>query len=144
MSDGMNRWCGIGNAVADAELRQTQGGQAVLSFRVACSERYKDKSGNWKESTEFVSCALFGKRAESLAQYLSKGTRVYIEGKLHTSSYEARDGGGKRYKTEVMVSNVILCGSRNASRGESAGHASEPEAEGDGFGEQLDDDKFPF
>lgn len=121
MAEGLNRVQALGNLPRDAELRMTQGGQAVLKFSVACNERYKDRSGAWKERTEYINFVLWGKRAEGLSKYMSKGTRVYAEGALRTSSYDDKDGN-KRYRTEVNATNVILLGSKNGggSRAEPA------------------------
>lgn len=107
MSEGYNRCLIFGSLGADPELRG--GANAVLKLRVACSERYLDKASNeWKERTEWVSCCVFGKRAEGLAKVLKKGDRVFVEGSLHTSSYEKN--GEKRYSTEVVAQRVILGG----------------------------------
>jgi single-strand DNA-binding protein len=81
------------------------GGTAVLKFSVATSERRKDQSGNWGEETEWHSCVVFGKRAEGLGSFLSKGTSVLVEGKLRTSSWEDNNGQ-KRYKTEIVADEV--------------------------------------
>jgi single-strand DNA-binding protein len=108
MSEGLNRVQLFGNLAADPELRFTQGGQAVLSLRLATNERYKDGKGEWIERTEFHSCVVWGKRGESLGNILRKGSAIYAEGSLHTSSYEK--DGTKRYKTEIIVNNVILAG----------------------------------
>jgi single-strand DNA-binding protein len=113
---GLNRVTILGNLGADAELRVTSGGQAILKMRVAVTESYKDRNDQQKERTEWVSCSLWGKRGESLAKFLSKGSRVYVEGRLQTSSYDKN--GEKRYVTEVNVSNVILCGGRSEVAGQ--------------------------
>jgi single-strand DNA-binding protein len=108
MSDGINKCMFLGNLTRDSELRQTTGGEPVLSFSVACSESYKDKSGNKQEKCEFVNCVLWGRRAASLAQYLTKGTRVFVEGRMETRSWEK--DGKKHYKTEIKVNDVSLQG----------------------------------
>src|SRR5690606_10227020 len=137
---GLNRVMVLGNVCADPELRMTSGGTAVLKLRVAASERYKDRNEQWQERTEFVSCVLFGKRAESLSRILAKGAQVYVEGSLRTTSYDDRDGN-KRYKTEVAVSNVILCGGKG-QRSERSGDEPYP---GNAGGNGLDDDgDIPF
>lgn len=133
----------LGFLGADAEYRASQGGLSILRFRLACSESYKATDGSRKERTEWVSCVMFGKRAEALAKYLTKGTRVFVEGALRTSSYNDRDGN-KRYRTEVVANNIILCG--GGSRG---GHAQgqSPEDDGRGFNQEdydIGDDQIPF
>ena len=128
MSEGLNRVMLLGNAAADPELRYTQAGQAVMSLRVATNERYQDKDKEWRERTDFHSCVVWGKRAEGLQKVLRKGTQVYLEGSLRTSSYEK--DGQKRYKTEIIVSNVVLCGGRGdgqrAEQGASGAEGSAP------------------
>jgi single-strand DNA-binding protein len=108
MSNGYQKYIAIGNLGADPELKVTQGGQTVLKLRMAVTEKYKDKNGELQEATEWVSGALWGKRAEALAKILKVGDRIMIEGKLKTSSYEK--DGEKRYRTEVNVNEVVLCG----------------------------------
>lgn len=115
MAEGLNRWMGLGNLAADPELRASGGGQSVLKLRLACSESYLDKSNTRQERTEFVSITIFGKRGEALAKILTKGDRIFVEGSLRTSSYEK--DGEKRYRTEIVASNVILGG--GGKRGES-------------------------
>lgn len=97
-----------GYTCRDAELRQTQSGCAILNFCVAVNDRVKNAStGEWDDYPNFVNCTLFGKRAESLAQYMPKGTRVAVDGKLHYSSWQG-DDGKKKSKLEVTVSDIEL------------------------------------
>lgn len=149
--NGLNRWTGIGRLGADPELRVTGGGQAVLKLRLACTESYLDRNNTRQERTEWVSCVLFGKRGESLAKILSKGDRVYVEGRLQTSSWEK--DGEKRYRTEVNVTEVILCGGRGegaqSTRGNGGGRsqaaAPPAPAETSDFGDYAAaDDGIPF
>lgn len=134
MSEGLNRCCFMGNLVADAELRQTSG-DVVLNFRLACSESYKDRDGQRKERTEYVTLALWGKRAEALAPLLTKGRQVYAEGSLRTRKYEK--DGETRYVTEVNVREVILCGGGERGqrqRRDDDGYAAPPPTRGRGGG----------
>src|SRR5687767_6582246 len=98
MADGLNRVMLLGNLGADPELRMTSGGQAVLKLRLATSESYLDRNRVRQERTEWHSVTVWGKRAEALAKILSKGSRIFIEGGLRTSSYDDREGH-KRYRT---------------------------------------------
>ncbi|HWO08527.1 MAG TPA: single-stranded DNA-binding protein [Polyangiaceae bacterium] len=118
MAEGLNRVMLLGNLGADPELRMTQGGQAVLKLRLATSENYLDKNRQRQERTEWHSVVIWGKRAEALAKILTKGSRIFIEGGLRTSSYDDRDGN-KRYRTEIVASNILLQGS--GGRGGAAG-----------------------
>lgn len=106
--DGLNRVMLLGNLGADPELRMTGGGQAVLNMRLATTESYLDKDRERQERTEWHNVVVWGKRAEGLGKIVKKGDRIFVEGGLRTSSYEK--DGDKRYKTEVVASNVILNG----------------------------------
>lgn len=93
-----------GNLAADAELRTTQGGTAVLGFRLAVNERVKQADGTWADRPNWVGCALFGTRAEKLAQHMTKGKKVAVSGRLRYSEWE-RDGQ-RHGKLEVIASDV--------------------------------------
>ena len=108
MAEGLNKVMLLGNLGADPELRVTQGGQAILKLRIATTESYLDRNNTRQERTEWHSVTLWGKRGEALAKFLSKGERIFVEGSLRTSSYEK--DGEKRYRTEVVATNVILAG----------------------------------
>lgn len=124
MSDGMNKVILLGNLGADPELRYTNAGAAVLSFRVATKETWVDKNRELQERTEWHTVVIFGPRAEGLARYLGKGSSVLIEGGLRTSSYEK--DGQKRYKTEVHARDVLLLGRRATPVGSDAGGSPAP------------------
>lgn len=94
-----------GNLGKDAELKSSQSGTAILRFGVAVNERRKDQQGNWSDYTNWVDCVMFGKRAQAVAQYLTKGTKVSVQGKLHYSSWQGNDGKS-RSKLEVMVDEL--------------------------------------
>jgi single-strand DNA-binding protein len=91
----------IGNLGKDPETKYTPNGASVSTFSIACAEHYKDKEGNKKEKTEWVSIIAWNKLSELVSQYLRKGSKVYIEGKLATQSWER--GGQKHYKTQVVA-----------------------------------------
>jgi single-strand DNA-binding protein len=116
MADGLNRVMLLGNLGADPELRSTSGGQAVLKLRLATTESYLDRNRARQERTEWHSVVVWGKRAEALSRILNKGTRLFVEGGIRTSSYDDRDGN-KRYKTEIVANNIILCGARGGGGG---------------------------
>lgn len=110
----INRVLISGNLGGDAELRSTANGTCVLSFSVAVNDRQKDKAtGEWVDYTNWISCTMFGQRAQSLSNYLSKGTKVAIEGKLRWSQWE-RDGQ-KRSKIEVIVDDLEFMSSRGSA-----------------------------
>jgi single-strand DNA-binding protein len=152
MAEGLNRVMLLGNLGADPELRVTGGGQSVLKLRLATSETYLDRNRVRQERTEWHSVVVWGKRAEALAKFLSKGSRLFVEGGLRTSSYEDRDGN-KRYRTEIVANNIILAGGARGggAQGRSDDYAptsaDEPPAPSGGY-EDSDygggDDDIPF
>jgi single-strand DNA-binding protein len=109
MADGLNRVMLLGNLGQDPELRMTSGGQAVLKMRLATSETYLDRNKVRQERTEWHSVVVWGRRAEALSKFLTKGSRLFVEGGIRTSSYDDKDGN-KRYRTEVVAQNIILAG----------------------------------
>lgn len=111
----INRVIISGNLTRDPELKRTQGGMAVLQLGLAVNDRRKNQqTGEWEDVANFVDCTMFGTRAEKVAQYLSKGSKVTVEGKLRYHAWEAQDGG-KRSKLEVVVDEIDL-GPRTAQQ----------------------------
>lgn len=149
MADGLNKIMLLGNLGADPELRISGGGTAVLKLRLATAESFLDAQKQRQERTEWHSVVLFGKRAEALAKILKKGSRLFVEGGNRTTSYDK--DGEKRYRTEVVASNIILCGgegggrSGGGSRGGGGGADYGP-AGGDPVGDfgGVPDDDIPF
>ena len=141
MADGLNRVMLLGNLGADPELRFTQSGQAVLNMRLATTESYLDKDKVRRERTDWHNVVMWGKRGEALAKILTKGSSVFIEGSLRTSSYDNKEGQ-KVYKTEINANNLIITGrGKGAAGGEHEGGGGyeggggggyEAEAEGGG------------
>lgn len=146
----MNKVILCGHCGSDPELRFTTAGQGVLNVRMATSETYLDKDKQRQERTDWHNVVIFGKRGEALAKILAKGSQVVIEGSLRTSSYEAKDGSGKRFKTEVIASNVELCGGRgNGQSSERSGGGGRPASKATPQGDveswdQADDGGLPF
>lgn len=131
----MQKFMAIGNLGRDPETRYTQGGSPVTSFSIATSERWKDKqTGEQKERTEWHNCVAFGRLAEIVAQYVRKGSKVYIEGKLQTDSYEK--DGIKRYSTKVNVRELQMLDGKGGQQ-EQQGAPDLP------AGDDFDDD-IPF
>ena len=105
-----------GNLTRDPELRATPSGTAVLSFSVAVNDRRKNpSSGEWEDVPNYIDCSMFGTRAEGIAKYLSKGSKVGVDGKLRWSQWEK--DGQKRSKVDVTVDNIELLTPRNSSIG---------------------------
>lgn len=108
----INRVILTGNLTRDPELRSTASGMPVLGFGIAVNDRHKNsQTGEWEDYANFVDCTMFGKRAEAVAQYLSKGSKIALEGRLHWSQWE-RDGQ-KRSKIEVIVDEIEFMSARN-------------------------------
>jgi single-strand DNA-binding protein len=157
-SRGVNKVILLGNLGRDAETKFTPGGVAVSNFTVATNRRWKDQqSGEWKEETEWHRCVLW--RSENRANYLTKGTPVYIEGRLQTRSWDDKDGQ-KRYTTEIVCEELVLLSGRGdapAGGGDYSQpvsmprssqprpHASAPApAPPDDFSQGITDDDVPF
>ena len=118
----INRVIISGNLTRDPELRRTQSGMAIMSFGVAVNDRRRNQqTGEWEDYANFVDCTMFGNRAESVSNYLMKGTKVAIEGKLRYSSWE-RDGN-KRSKLEVVVDELEFMTRQNGAHGAHGGAA---------------------
>jgi single-strand DNA-binding protein len=150
MAEGLNRVILIGNLGQDPELRFTQSNQGVLSLRMATTESYFDSNTKErKEKTEWHSVVVWGKRGEGLNKILSKGSRICVEGRLQTRSWEDKQGN-KRYTTEVVANNVLLLGGRGEGRGEGAGGGRGGYDPGPSGGEDYgsheapNDDDIPF
>ena len=132
----------VGNLGRDPELRSTPSGQPVATFSLATSRKWRDKEGNRQEQTEWHQIVCWGRQAEVAGEYLTKGKQIYVEGRLQTRSWDDRNSGEKRYKTEVVCDNFQMLGSRGDSGG---GYrpAAAPEAGGD-LGAPPEDDDIPF
>jgi len=122
----------IGNLGGDPEVRYTQSGQAWAKFSMATSENWTDKQGQKQEKTEWHNIVLWGKLAELAGQYLSKGRKVYIEGKLQTRQWDDRDGN-KRYTTEIQGREMTFLGGRQGEN-TSGGYAANAGGGGGGYG----------
>jgi len=118
MAKSVNKVILIGNLGKDPELKHTSSGTAVATMTVATNERFKDKSGEWQDRTEWHTVVLWQRLAEIAAEYLKKGRSVYVEGRLQTRSWEDKQGQ-KRYTTEVVASDLVLLG--GGGRGEEGG-----------------------
>ena len=111
--NGLNRAIIAGNLTRDpSEVRYTVNKRAYIRFTVAVNYRYKDANGEYKDSADYIPVVVWGAQAESCGKYLRKGSPVLVEGRIQTGSYDAKDGSGKRYTTEVLADRVIFLGSR--------------------------------
>lgn len=106
-----------GNLTRDAEVRTTQGGMSVANVGIAVNDRKRNQNGEWEDIPNFFELTIWGKRAEALQKYLVKGTKVAVEGRLHWSQWEDRNGGGKRSKVDINVDEIeFLSGQRQQSQ----------------------------
>ena len=159
MSRSVNKVILIGHLGKDPEVKFTPGGMPVAKFSIATSDRHKDKDGNWQERTEWHNLVAFQRTAEIIGEYCKKGSQIFIEGKLSTSSWDDKETGQKKYKTEVIVNELVLLGgrggqsggsgeggaqSRNASTGGNNMDQRTPESEPAASGSQITDDDIPF
>src|SRR5262245_11707246 len=150
----------VGNLGRDAELRYTPGGAAVATLNMATTEVWNDKQGQRQEKTEWHRVVLWGKSAESLTEYLTKGKQIYVEGRLQTRQWDDKDGN-KRYTTEIRGDKIVLLsgGGRGAgggggyggggSRAGSGGSGTDDMGGGHGAGpdggeQPITDDDIPF
>jgi single-strand DNA-binding protein len=116
MARSVNQVILMGNLTRDPELRQTPSGQNVVSFSLALNRAYKDQSGDWKEATDFIDVVAWGPLAERVSQYVTKGRRVLVQGRMQSRSWE--QDGQKRSKVEVLASDVTFLDGRGEGDGE--------------------------
>ena len=125
MARSVNQVILMGNLTRDPELRQTPSGQSVVSFSLALNRAYKDQSGEWQEATDFIDVVAWGPLAERVSQYLSKGRRALVQGRLQSRSWE--QDGQKRNKVEVLANDVTFVDSRGeGDSGNGGGSAPSP------------------
>jgi single-strand DNA-binding protein len=145
----LNKVMLIGNLGKDPEVRYTTSGTAVASFSLATSERFKNKSGEWEERTEWHNVVLWGRQAEVAGEYLAKGKTVYIEGRLQTRKWQDKEGRD-RYTTEVVGEKMQMLGARGDERGGGGGRQGGGKPAGEeqfgGYEEPVfnADDDIPF
>lgn len=141
----INRVVISGNLTRDPELRATGSGMAVLQMGVAVNDRRKNpSSGEWEDVPNFFDLVMFGNRAESLSRFLSKGTKVTVEGKLRWRSWEDSNTGDKRSKVEIIVDEIEF---QNRDQNSGGGGRQQQQSGGGGMfggGGGYDDDDIPF
>lgn len=155
MAKSVNKVILIGNLGKDPEVKYTPSGTAVAKFSLATNERYKDKAGAWQDRTEWHNIVAWQRLAEIVGEYVKKGSKLYIEGRLQTSSWDDKESGQKKYRTEVVANDLVLLsgrgetGDHDAARGRGAAAASSsndfdqrsPEPE---HSPQITDEDIPF
>jgi len=140
----------VGNLGRDAELRYTAGGAPVVSVRLATTDRFKDRDGQQREDTQWHDVVIWGKTAEALHEYLTKGKQIYVEGRLQTRKWTDKEGKD-RYNTEVRADRVVLLGGGGGGEGrgsrtprEKVSEGAEPAAAEAAHVEAPSDDDIPF
>jgi single-strand DNA-binding protein len=154
MARSVNKVTLIGHLGKDPELKYTPNNVPVATFSVATTERFKDRDGNWQDRTEWHNIVAWQRTAEIAHEYLKKGRQVYIEGRLQTRSWDDKNTGEKKYRTEVVVTDMVLLGGARETEG--APSRSRPAAAGannidqrgpdydSAPGTQITDDDIPF
>jgi single-strand DNA-binding protein len=117
MAKSVNKVILLGNVGKDPEIKFAATGNAVASFSIATSERFKDKNGEWQDRTEWHNLVAFGKLAEIIRDYVKKGSKLYVEGSLRTQSWDDKTSGQKRYKTEIVLNDISLLSGRGEEGG---------------------------
>jgi single-strand DNA-binding protein len=158
MAKSVNKVILLGNVGKDPEIRSTPGGTLVATFGLATSDRQKDAQGNWQDHTEWHNLVAFGRTAEIVRDYVKKGSKLFVEGRIQTRSWEDKDTKAKRYRTEIIVNDLSLLSGReegaagsytraSSSASSAAGFDQRPAAGGaDDYSQQaeISDDDIPF
>lgn len=118
MAKSVNKVILIGNLGKDPEVKYTPNGVPVAKFSLATNERYKDKAGDWQDRTEWHNIVAWQRLAEIVGEYVKKGSKIYIEGRLQTSSWEDKQSGEKKYRTEIVAQDLVLLSGRGEGDGQ--------------------------
>jgi single-strand DNA-binding protein len=125
MAKSVNKVILLGNVGKDPEIRSTPGGTMVANFTLATSDRQKDAQGNWSDRTEWHNLVAFTRTAEIVRDYVKKGSKLYIEGKIQTRNWDDKETGKKVYRTEIIVNDLsLLSGRDEPGSGPSRGSSS--------------------
>jgi single-strand DNA-binding protein len=155
MSKGINKTISIGNLCADPEIKAMPNGTQVANIRLALNDSYKDKNtGDVVDNTEYVRVVFFGKVAEIVAQYLKKGSKIYVEGSLRTRKWQDKETGQDKYSTEIVGRELQMLDSKGGQNQSGQGsqnnqgfHPQQPQQMSGGSmaqGPDNFDDEFPF
>lgn len=134
MSKSLNKVMLIGHIGKDPEIRTAAGGVLIANLSLATTDRKKDQAGNWVDATEWHNIVAFGKTAEIIRDYTQKGSQVFVEGKIQTKSWDDKESGQKKYKTEILVNELTLLG----------GKPKQESAEPNIHGVHVTDSDIPF
>jgi single-strand DNA-binding protein len=136
----------IGNLGRDPEVRYLPSGNPVANFSIATSENYTDRNGTKQDRTDWHNIVVYGKQAELCGQYLKKGRQVFVEGRISYRNYEAKDGSGKRYVTDIVAQRVQFLGGRAGAVADEVGDFGGGRGGQPGGGDlpPMDDEDIPF
>jgi single-strand DNA-binding protein len=155
MAKGINKIFLLGNVGRDPEIKATAGGVVLASFSLATADRAKDAQGNWKDSTEWHNIIAFGRLAEVVRDHVEKGSQLHVEGKIQTRSWDDKQSGQKKYRTEIIVGELTLLGSitnpaQNSKKTTKTDYAEQVNSSSGELGKKVDDgtyitdDDIPF
>lgn len=154
MAKSVNKVILLGNVGKDPEIRSTGGGTMVANFSIATSERFKDQQGNWQDRTEWHNLVAYARLAEIVRDYVKKGSKLFVEGRLTTRNWEDKEYAGRKvYRTEIVVNDLSLLSGReegsvrpSSSAGPSAGFDQRPAAAQEDYGQaaEISDEDIPF
>jgi single-strand DNA-binding protein len=151
MAKTVNKVILLGNVGKDPEIKSTAGGTLVANLSLATSDRYKDKGGEWQERTEWHNLVGYARGAEILRDYVRKGSKLYVEGRITTRSWDDKETGKKVYRSEIVVSEITLLSAAEGSNGRSSGDGRDSQSRtnrrsepADDFGAGITDDDIPF
>ena len=152
MAKSVNKVILLGNVGKDPEIKATASGTVVATFSIATSERFKDKTGNWQDRTEWHNLVAYQRTAEIIRDYVKKGNKLYVEGRLQTSSWDDKTTGQKKYKTEIIVNDLSLLSGRGEGGETSGGYSKSNTASFDqrspaedyAQSTEITDDDIPF
>jgi single-strand DNA-binding protein len=156
MAKSVNKVILLGNVGKDPEIRSTPSGVMVASFTLATTDRQKDAQGNWQDKTEWHNLKAFNRTAEIVRDYVKKGSKLYVEGKITTNSWDDKESGQKRYRTEIIVNDMSLLSGRDeggssggynrSGASSSSNYDQRAPASSDEFAQsaEISDDDIPF
>jgi single-strand DNA-binding protein len=153
MAKSVNKVILLGNVGKDPEVKFLPSGLPVANLTLATSERFKDKSGEWQDRTEWHNLTAYQRTAEIVRDYVKKGSKIYVEGRIQTRSWDDQASGQKRYRTEIIVGDLVLltgrgegdAGGGGGSRSSSSPYDQRPPANQEEYaGTEITDDDIPF
>ena len=157
MPRSVNKTFLLGNVGKDPQISSTPGGSLAANLSLATTDREKDQQGNWTDRTEWHNLVTYGRTAEIVRDFVTKGTQLFVQGKIQTRSWDDRESGQKRYRTEIFVHDLTLLGGgrgidgvyyrgkRKDGLGRGPGQSAEPKPKEGQYGdEELSPDEIPF